>query len=185
MIPILILCYLINRQIWVLKNYPNLRYLKQKKTKPNHTPLPRVLLVEVLRSGLESGLGIAQVLSKTGARLPNAQGRALILVAETLTNGLPWEEAWQTTEKHATAEQTADLSWLQRHLEQGWKNGNDLALSLQLCKQTLFDQVKNAGEQASGKLGAKIVLPLGLCFLPAFICLGLVPVLTHFLMQAL
>lgn len=182
MIAVLILCYLINRQIWVLKNYPNLRYLQQKKTRPYYEPLPQVLLVEVLRSGLESGLGIAQVLSKIGANLPNTQGRALITVAENLTNGLPWEEAWKQTWQDT--EQTADLSWLQAHLEQGWKNGNDLALSLHLCKQTLLDQVKNAGEQASGKLGAKIVLPLGLCFLPAFICLGLVPVITHFLMQA-
>lgn len=31
--------------------------------------------------------------------------------------------------------------------------------------------------EAAGRLGVRLVLPLGLCFLPAFVLLGLVPVM--------
>ena len=35
----------------------------------------------------------------------------------------------------------------------------------------------NVGVEAAGRLGVRLVLPLGLCHLPAFILIGVVPVL--------
>ena len=38
-----------------------------------------------------------------------------------------------------------------------------------------------AAERAAGKLSVALVVPLGLCSLPAFICLGIVPIIISLL----
>ena len=40
---------------------------------------------------------------------------------------------------------------------------------------------RRAAERAAGKLSVALVVPLGLCSLPAFICLGIVPILISLL----
>jgi len=43
--------------------------------------------------------------------------------------------------------------------------------------EAILVTARSAAREAAGRLGVRLVLPLGLCFLPAFILIGLVPVI--------
>jgi pilus assembly protein TadC len=49
--------------------------------------------------------------------------------------------------------------------------------SLRAVAATLREERRSRAAEAAGRLGVRLVLPLGLCHLPAFVLVGLVPIL--------
>lgn len=105
----------------------------------------------------------------------NAEPRrdtSLSEVAGRLVMGASWSEAWEG-------------SWegfrrLRDALEPAWIDGAAPVPLLHRSAQTLRVTRARRAKEAAAKLGSQLVLPLGLCFLPAFICLGVVPVVVSF-----
>ncbi|MDO5063654.1 MAG: hypothetical protein Q4E00_01505 [Actinomyces bowdenii] len=127
-------------------------------------------------------LDLAAASLRAGASLPGllvAMGRAmeeepLAVVGRALLLGAGWEEAWQAPD---------DPAWRRRrsHLEAclapGWQDGASPISLLAATAQSLRAGRRSQDEEAAQRLAVRLVLPLGVCYLPAFIILGIVPVI--------
>ena len=79
-----------------------------------------------------------------------------------------------------SARRRKHLAALRRALEPSWKEGSaPLGRLESLAQSALADQEVGIELEAS-KLGVRLLLPTGLCFLPAFILLGVIPCIAAF-----
>lgn len=128
------------------------------------------VLSDLARSGLSAGASIPTVLTALGqaSKEPDLQR-----IARELLMGAPWRDAWEPLPRRC------DL--LERGLQPGWEQGvSPLELLAYASEQARETQLATAEEEA-GRLAVKLVIPLGLCLLPAFIVLGIVPVVVTLL----
>ena len=96
-------------------------------------------------------------------------GRALGAAGAALRLGASWEEAW----RHCPAR----LGEVRDALGLVWRSGAGPASVLRAASDQVRRDRRRAVREAAARLGARLVIPLGLCHLPAFVLLGLVPVL--------
>ncbi|MEU1842479.1 type II secretion system F family protein [Micromonospora sediminicola] len=130
-------------------------------------PLAADLLAAALRAGApvdRSALAVAEAL---GGPLADRLGR----VGRTMGLGGTAAEAWAHLRTVVGAES------LVRAAVRSSNSGAALAGALTRLADDLRAERSIAAEAAARRAGVLIVLPLGLCFLPAFILAGLVPVI--------
>ncbi|GAB3067763.1 type II secretion system F family protein [Micromonospora schwarzwaldensis] len=130
-------------------------------------PLAADLLAAALRAGAPvdgSALAVAEAL---GGPLADRLGR----VGRTLGLGGTAIEAWAHLRPVSGAESLVAAA------VRSSNSGAALAGALTRLADDLRAQRSTAAEAAARRAGVLIVLPLGLCFLPAFILAGLVPVI--------
>ena len=90
--------------------------------------------------------------------------------AALLLWGRDWDEAWVGLDTDPVwAETAARLRPLHRS---GMAGARTLAETAAAVRQ----QTRRADERAAEELAVRLVMPLGLCLLPAFVCWGVVPV---------
>lgn len=129
--------------------------------------LPGVLdLVAVaLRAGAAPGPAVIAAAAAADAPL-----RAVLRdVGGQLTLGVDAARAWAPARRSPTLASVAVLA------ERSGSSGARLADALAATAATLRDDAVANGRRAAARVGVWSVLPLGLCFLPAFVCLGVVP----------
>ncbi|UNX55246.1 type II secretion system F family protein [Georgenia sp. TF02-10] len=93
---------------------------------------------------------------------------ALRQAGAALLLGADWAEAW--------AGAPAGLAPLADALQPAWVSGAAPGPLLQRAAEALRAGRHQQAQEAAARLGVRLVLPLGLCFLPAFVLLGVVPV---------
>jgi pilus assembly protein TadC len=130
-------------------------------------PLAADLLAAVLRGGAPVDHAAAAV----GEALSGPLGGRLVLVARVLRLGGTPAEAWA----HLAPVPGADR--LIRAAVRSAEHGGAMAGALTRLAADLRADRRVAVEAAAGRRGVLLALPLGLCFLPAFILAGLVPVI--------
>ena len=96
-------------------------------------------------------------------------------VAALLMLGLDPASAWASVQHHP------DLALLAAAAGRSSAGGAKLADAVREHAAHLRVAVTDAGERAAGRAGVAMTAPLGLCFLPAFLCLGLAPVVVGLL----
>jgi pilus assembly protein TadC len=130
--------------------------------------LPQVcdLLVACLEAGLPIRVG-AEVVAEG---LDGPMAERLAEVAAKIRLGIAEERAWQEL-----ADEPA-LAGLGRELGRGAGSGTALASRLRALGLDARREAFAAAEARAKKVGVQSVLPLMACFLPAFILLGVVPI---------
>jgi pilus assembly protein TadC len=128
-----------------------------------------VLLLDLLDMAVTSGVGLPRALEAVGESVGGADGARLARVSVELLLGAGWPAAW--------AEAPDDLRPIAECLEAAWVQGAAPGPALRARAGAIRRDRRRAAREAAGRLGVHLVLPLGLCFLPAFVLLGLVPVL--------
>lgn len=147
-----------------------LRALEVPKSLPTQAIQPEAaVVVELLVASLQTGVGIPRALAATGQSLGNELGTQLNAVGTALLLGSPWDQAWQLS--------PSQLSFLARTLRPAWEHGAPPTSALQATRTRLSRQNMERTELAAQRLTVHLVLPLGLCYLPSFILLGVVPIL--------
>ncbi len=128
------------------------------------------LVLDLAAAALSAGASVPGVLIALGAALEEegagVVGRALLL-------GAPWEEAWQAPEDDRWR---ARRSRLESCLRPGWEDGASPAALLAATAASLRAGRHARDEEAAERLAVRLVLPLGACHLPAFVILGIAPV---------
>ncbi|MFC2547437.1 MAG: type II secretion protein F, partial [Actinomyces oris] len=128
------------------------------------------LVLDLAAAALSAGASVPGVLTALGAALEEdgagVVGRALLL-------GAPWEEAWQAPEDD---QWRARRSRLESCLRPGWEDGASPAALLAATAASLRAGRHARDEEAAERLAVRLVLPLGACHLPAFVILGIAPV---------
>ncbi|MBE6482262.1 MAG: hypothetical protein E7Z94_07825 [Actinomyces ruminicola] len=150
------------------------------------------LVLDLAGAALAAGASVPGALQALGRALDDEElgvvGRALLL-------GADWEEAWRTGrgEEIGAGEDVVDKvyarpGWWSRDEKQrrharleaclrpGWEDGASPAPLLAGTSASLRAGRQAADEAAAERLAVRLVVPLGTCFLPAFIILGIVPV---------
>lgn len=129
------------------------------------------LVLELLAAQLRAGLA---PLAALGTLAEALNSRPLHTVCQRLQMGSGWQSAWSGSAAGAFSE-------LQDALAPAYTGGApSTALLLSLADAHRLSE-RRAAERAAGKLSVALVVPLGLCSLPAFICLGIVPILISLL----
>ena len=95
--------------------------------------------------------------------------RGLDQVAASLLMGATWDEAWEGVAKKQLI--------LYDVLAPAWEDGAAPVPLLERTGATLRLTHQSRANAAAGRLGARLVAPLALCFLPAFMLIGVVPIL--------
>lgn len=137
----------------------------------NVPPVDTALVLELLAAQLRAGLA---PLAALGTLAEALNSRALHTVCQRLQMGSGWGSAWSGSAAGAFGE-------LRDALAPAYTGGApSTALLLSLADAHRLSE-RRAAERAAGKLSVALVVPLGLCSLPAFICLGIVPILISLL----
>ena len=125
---------------------------------------------ELLAVCLEVGLPVAAALSVAADPLPGADGTQLRRVAGLLELGADPSDAWRG------AEPLPALGAFARSAARSAGTGAALARTARSEAVRLRESLVHAAEARAQRAAVLITGPLGLCFLPAFLTLGIAPV---------
>ena len=116
---------------------------------------------------LAAGIPPPGALAAVAAAVPGALGAELERVAGLARLGADAGRAWEGV---PTA-----LEPLARTLRRSETSGARAAPALHALAADLRSSARAATDAAVQRAGVRVLAPLGLCFLPAFVCLGVVP----------
>lgn len=128
---------------------------------------PLELVLDLAASLLESGLPVGRVLEILGSRISYCS--PLRTVARCLELNMEWDKAWINC--------PAWLEPLKRALHFTQSSGAGSAQLLRSFAQLQRRERTRKAQEIGARFGTKLVLPLGLCALPSFIALGVVPII--------
>lgn len=131
-----------------------------------HSDVP--LLVDLVAAALGAGATPVAALDIAGRAVGGHEGEEVVRVAARLRLGSDWAGAWTGT--------SAPLEPLQRCLGLALSVGAPGAGLLRATASELRRRRHRSAQLEASRLGVRLVLPLGLCALPAFLVLGVVPV---------
>lgn len=135
-------------------------------------PVSAGVLVELVASMLDAGVPVSRSLAVLGQTIDGPAGAALRTVGSGLSLGLPWRQAWAAVPAPPVAVQD-----LRTALTFAAVSGAPSASALRAASAQVRRAEHRRAEAAAQKLAVHLVVPLGLCFLPAFMAWGIVPVL--------
>jgi len=126
------------------------------------------LLLVLVEAALGSGAPVARALEVVGAAWPGVDGAHLVRAARRLALGTDWATAWQGA--------TGGALVVARALQPTWTSGAAAGPALRAAADSWRRRRRAAARTAAARLGVHLLLPTGLCLLPAFVLLGVVPV---------
>lgn len=130
------------------------------------------MMLELVAAMLDAGAGIGRSLELVAASAAPQYRDSLRPVVSALAIGADWETAWRSS-----AVRLPGILDLRDALGFAALTGAPSSAILYAQAARLRRERFRAAEKRAASLGVKLVVPLGLCSLPAFICLGVVPVL--------
>ncbi|ROS76576.1 type II secretion system F family protein [Cellulomonas sp. PhB143] len=132
-------------------------------------PVDLTVLLELLGAAVHAGAGVPRALGAVGAAVGGPDGTAMVRAGRALVLGARWDDAWDGAPER--------LEVVAEPLRATWESGSAPAGALHVALTELRREVRARAQRAAGRLGVRLVVPLGLCFLPAFVLIGIVPVL--------
>ncbi|MFF0489498.1 type II secretion system F family protein [Nocardia sp. NPDC004068] len=140
---------------------------------PTLDPLANASAFDLLAACLRAGLPVAIAARAVSTAAAEPLRTALRHAAELLALGADPATAWQ---RAAADIGSGDLAALARLVRRSARSGSALAGAVAELAEHCRAQVEDAAAARAERAGVLIGGPLGLCFLPAFLCLGIVPV---------
>lgn len=131
--------------------------------------------LDVLSVCLRSGMPVATAAVVVSSCAPPELARILNRAGEMLALGAPASAAWAdpgSADDLAYEQRQALTRLARRSADSGAVLAEGIASLAVQCRRDAVDSAVATAERAGVLIGA----PLGLCFLPSFVCLGIVPV---------
>lgn len=128
------------------------------------------LVLDLLAVCLRSGTPLVTALETVAGALPGPLSNDLALVAGLQRLGSGAAAAW------ADLDDDPDLGPVARAVSRSAESGARLAAAFERLAADRRSALAAAGEARARKAGVTAMAPLGLCFLPAFVSLGIVPI---------
>lgn len=126
------------------------------------------LLLDLVAVAVAAGAPVPAALTAVGGAWSGSTGDALVRAARGLVLGAGWDVAWRDAPDEARLVASA--------LRPAWRAGASPVPLLRAEADRLRARARARSRAAAGRLAVQLVLPLGACSLPAFVLLGLVPV---------
>lgn len=138
-------------------------------------PLAVASSLDVLAVCLEAGMAVSAGAAATAPSAPAKLGTVLRRAADLLALGADPAVAWSIPPDAPAGHADAHTDALLRLARRSASSGAALARGItELADQSRHDAA-HAATAAAERAGVLVAGPLGLCFLPAFVCLGIVP----------
>lgn len=148
---------------------------KLRGSKPD--PLAVATAFDLLAACLRAGLPMAGAARAVAPTAPEMLGEALRRAADLLSLGADAGTAWERTVGEVTGRPGAtEVEALARMARRSARSGASLAVAVSELAEQHRAALEDAAVARAERAGVLISGPLGLCFLPAFLCLGIVPV---------
>lgn len=144
---------------------------QRRATASDDDPLATASALEVLAACLRSGMAVSAAAAATAPSAPRPLGQILNRAADLLALGADPATAW--SDPADTDSQTDAFVRLARRSA---ASGTALAQGVAELASQSRDDAADAARAAAERASVFIAGPLGLCYLPAFLCLGIVPV---------
>ena len=125
---------------------------------------------DLMAACLSAGLPVPPAVRAAADALPGPAGAALRRAGELLALGADPQQAWQP------ALECPDTARLARVARRSGRSGAALAAALAALATEVRAGARERSEARAQRAGVLITGPLGLCFLPAFLVIGVVPV---------
>lgn len=135
-------------------------------------PLAAASTFDVLAACLSSGMAVSAAASAASVSAPVSLGRLLTRAADLLALGADASTAWSDPGPPIDGHARALMRLARRSAESGTALARGVAELAAESRSDAADAARSAAERA----GVLIAAPLGVCYLPAFLCLGVVPV---------
>lgn len=126
--------------------------------------------LDLLAACLRAGLPVPSALDAVAGTAPAPAGTALSSTAGLLALGCPPGEAW------APVRAVPGLGELASAAIRTSRSGAAFATAAGDLAGRFRDELATEAEERAERAGVALALPVGLCFLPAFFCLGVLPV---------
>ena len=130
------------------------------------------MMLELIGAMLDAGAGVGRSLELVAGCSSAGHALSLRPVVSALAIGADWDTAWRSS-----AVQSRDMLELRDALGFAALTGAPSSSILYAQAARMRRERFRAAEKRAAALGVRLVIPLGLCSLPAFVCLGVVPVL--------
>jgi pilus assembly protein TadC len=130
-------------------------------------PLAACLIGACLRAGRP----VAESVSAVARTMPGALGERLAEVAAALSMGAEPAGAWLPLTRHPATARAG------RTLVRALESGSPAAEAMEALADNARAAARAHALQRARAIGVQATVPLGLCFLPAFVVVGLVPVI--------
>jgi Flp pilus assembly protein TadB len=132
-------------------------------------------LVHLLATALESGCGVGDGLRLVCDALPGPAARLLGSVPARLALGVRPEAAWQSVLDDP------QLAPLGRAMVRAHRSGSSVTHEVVRLADELDRRTHTRVEEQARAVGVKAAVPLGLCLLPSFLLIGVVPLVVGLL----
>jgi pilus assembly protein TadC len=145
---------------------------RRVSTPGENDPLAAASSFDVLAACLRSGMAVSTAASATAPSAPGPLARVLNRAADLLALGAEPAKAW--TDITGSADNHVDA--LLRLARRSASSGAALAQGVTDLADQSRHEAAAAASAAAERASVLIAGPLGVCYLPAFVCLGIVPV---------
>ncbi len=135
-------------------------------------------LVHLLAAALESGCATGEAVRLVCEAYPGPAADLVASVSPRLALGIDVEGAWRPVLDHTR------LAVLGRTMVRAHRSGASVAGEVSALADELGRRSRLRTEERARSVGVKAAVPLGLCLLPSFVLLGIVPLAVS-LMQSL
>jgi pilus assembly protein TadC len=142
-----------------------------------------VLIIELFAVAFQQGASLSQCLTHVGSAMGRGElARGLVRVARLLDAGSDWDFAWKSGSEAGArnAGEVDGMIQIKEALEAAWRRGSSPVGQLEALSASLLKEEETAISVDATKLGVRLLMPLGLCFLPAFILIGVIPAVASF-----
>jgi pilus assembly protein TadC len=136
-------------------------------------PLAGASSLDVLAVCLTAGMAVATAARATARHAPDQLASVLGRAADLLALGADGETAWASS--HDTVDADVHTEALLRLARRSAASGSALAHGVAELADGIRADAAHRAAAAAERASVLIAGPLGLCFLPAFVCLGIVP----------
>ncbi|WP_203756292.1 type II secretion system F family protein [Cellulomonas chitinilytica] len=131
-----------------------------------------MLVLELVDAAVATGVALPRALGAVGHAVGGARGDVLRRAGAALVLGASWSTAWSGAGD--------ELRVVAEALQPAWVTGSAPGPALRAAAEAVRRDRRSRVREAAGSLGVRLVLPLGVCFLPAFVLLGIVPMVLSF-----
>ncbi|OBB47128.1 type II secretion system F family protein [Mycobacterium sp. 852002-51961_SCH5331710] len=138
----------------------------------SNDPLAFASALDVLAACLHSGMAVAGAAAAAVPSAPPRLARVLARAADLLALGADPSTAWASA---PDGDRSVDA--LLRLARRSAVSGTALAQGVTALATRSRDDAADAARAAAERASVLIAGPLGVCYLPAFFCLGIVPVI--------
>jgi Flp pilus assembly protein TadB len=146
------------------------RFVLRRRQRENDEFLHTAAGLDLLAACLTAGLPVPVAVRAVAEGAPPRMAAALRSTADLLDLGADPVEAW------AAVRECAGIAELARAARRTARSGTALAEVATDLSSRLRAELSDQAEARAQRAGVLITGPLGLCFLPAFVCLGVAPV---------